>query len=112
MGAGFGNTIWGDPIALVAVLAVIAVFAWAFHSVRRMARDDIANRRRIAELEVRLNEAETAIASEAHVLIIWKGRDDVPERITGSMHGAAQLPSAPRSFSISAAGSNAIRPWR
>ncbi len=44
MGAGFGSTIWGDPIALVAVLAVIAVFAWAFHSVRRMARDDIANR--------------------------------------------------------------------
>ena len=31
MGAGFGNFIVGDPIALVAVLAVIAVVVWAFY---------------------------------------------------------------------------------
>ena len=40
-----------------------------------MAKDDLANRRRIADLEIRLNEAETAIASEAHVLLIWRGRE-------------------------------------
>jgi PAS domain-containing protein len=73
-------------------LAVIAVFGWALYSVRRMAKDDIAARRRIADLEIRLNEAETAIASEAHVLVVWKGRGEVPERVVGSMHGAAQLP--------------------
>ncbi|WP_373505233.1 ATP-binding protein [Aestuariivirga sp.] len=95
MGAGFGNTLAGDPIALIAVLAVLAVFAWALYSVRKMAKDDLSNRRRIADLEIRLNEAETAMASEAHVMIIWTGRDDRPDRIVGSMHGAAQLPSEP-----------------
>jgi signal transduction histidine kinase len=98
MGAGFGNTLAGDPIALVAVLAVLAVFAWAFYAVRRMAKDDINARRRIADLEIRLNEAETAIASEAHVLVIWRGRDDVPERVVGSMHGAAHLPTSPETL--------------
>ena len=98
MGAGFGNTLAGDPIALVAVFAVLAVFAWAFYAVRRMAKDDINARRRIADLEIRLNEAETAIASEAHVLVIWRGRDDVPERVVGSMHGAAHLPTSPETL--------------
>ena len=98
MGAGFGNTLAGDPIALIAVLAVLAVFAWALYSVRKMAKDDLSSRRRIAELEIRLNEAETAIASEAHILIIWNGRSDQPDRIVGSMHGAARLPSEPEAL--------------
>ena len=98
MGAGFGNTLAGDPIALVAVFAVLAVFAWALYTVRRMAKDDFNARRRIADLEIRLNEAETAIASEAHVLVIWRGRDDVPERVVGSMHGAAHLPTSPETL--------------
>ncbi len=95
MGAGFGNFIVGDPIALAAILAVIAVVVWALFTVRRLVKDDAAARRRIADLEIRLNEAESAIASEAHVLIIWRGRGDKPERIAGSMHGAARLPDDP-----------------
>ena len=95
MGAGFGNFIVSDPIALAAILAVIAVVVWALFTVRRLVKDDAAARRRIADLEIRLNEAESAIASEAHVLIIWRGRGDKPERIAGSMHGAARLPDDP-----------------
>jgi pimeloyl-ACP methyl ester carboxylesterase len=34
----------GDPIALAAVVAVLAVFAWAFYAVRRMSKDDVAAR--------------------------------------------------------------------
>ncbi len=98
MGAGFGNFIVGDPIALAAVLAVIAVVVWALFTVRRMVKDDSTARRRIADLEIRLNEAESAIASEAHVLIIWRGRGDRPERIAGSMHGAARLPEDPEAL--------------
>jgi hypothetical protein len=67
MGAGFGNTLAGDPIALSAVLAVIACFRLGLFSVFRMAKDEYAARRRIADLEIRLNEAESALASEAHV---------------------------------------------
>jgi signal transduction histidine kinase len=95
MGAGIGNYLVGDPTALAAVLAALGVFGWAFFAVRRMAKAEIAARRRIADLEIRLNEAETAIASEAHILVIWKGRNDAPDRITGSMHGAARIPEAP-----------------
>lgn len=93
MGAGFGNSLAGDGVALSAVLAVIGIIAWAFYGMRRRAKADAAQRRRIADLEVRLNEAETALAAEAHVLLIWRGRDAMPDRMTGSMHGAADLPA-------------------
>ncbi|MFN4140774.1 ATP-binding protein [Aestuariivirga sp.] len=96
MGAGFGYSLAGDPIALIAVLAVVGVFGWALFSVRRMVRDEIAARRRIAELEIRLNEAEAAIAAEAHVLVIWRGRAETPDRVVGSMHGAANVPAEAR----------------
>ena len=92
MGAGFGSSLAGDPIALIAVLAVLGGFGWALLSLRRMARDENAQRRRIAELEIRLNEAETAIAAEAHVLVLWRGRGAMPDRMAGSMHGAASVP--------------------
>ncbi len=91
---GFGHIIGGDPIALVAILATLAVFAWGFLAIRRLARDGLTARRRAAELEVRLNETEAAIAAEAHVLIIWRGRDGIPDRVMGSMHGAAHVPAS------------------
>ncbi len=94
MDGGLGQIIGGDPIALVAVTAIMAVFAWAVLAIRRLSRDDFAARRRAAELEVRLNETEAAIAAEAHVLIIWRGRDGTPDRVMGSMHGAAHVPAA------------------
>jgi len=95
MDAGFGKSITGDPILLIVIFVALAVFAWALLAVRRMSRDDGASRRRIAELEVRLNQAEAAIAAEAHVLVIWRGRDNQPDRVVGSMHVAAQVPADP-----------------
>ena len=114
MGAGFGRKITGlglgaalsaqpagavafdaipaDPLSLTAAFGAISMIAWAFYAVRRMGRGESAARRRMAELEVRLNETEAVIAAEAHVLVIWRGRDSAPERIMGSMHGAAQVP--------------------
>ena len=93
MGASFGKIIGSDPIMLIAVIAALAVFAWAFMAVRRMARGETSARRRLADLEVRLNEAESAIAAEAHMLVIWRGRADRPDRVIGSMHGAAEIPT-------------------
>jgi len=93
MDAGFGNSLAGDGVALIAVLAVTGVAVWALFSRRRAARAEAASRRRISELEVRLNEAETALAAEAHVLLIWRGREKLPDRMTGSMHGAATVPA-------------------
>jgi signal transduction histidine kinase len=94
MGAGFGNGLAGDPIALTAVLAVFGVFCWALLSFRRLARGEQAARRKAAELEIRLNEAEAALAAEAHVLLIWRGTDERPDRVLGTMHGAVRLPQS------------------
>lgn len=89
MNAGFGNSLAGDPIALTAVVALIGVFCWALWSLRRMGRGEEEASRRAAELELRLNEAEAALAAEAHVLLIWRGPAEKPDRILGSMHGLA-----------------------
>ncbi|HUR43541.1 MAG TPA: ATP-binding protein [Aestuariivirga sp.] len=94
MDGGLAQIIGGDPVALVAVLASLAVFAWAFLVIRRLTRDELAARRRAGELEVRLNETEAAIAAEAHVLVIWRGREGAPVRVMGSMHGAANVPAS------------------
>ncbi|MFM8747961.1 MAG: ATP-binding protein [Aestuariivirga sp.] len=91
MNAGFGNSLAGDPIALTAVLALIGVFCWAMWSLRRLARGEDEARRRAADLELRLNEAEAALAAEAHVLLIWRGGAGKPDRILGNMHGLAGL---------------------
>ena len=89
MNAGFGNSLMGDPIALTAVLALIGVFGWALWSLRRLARGEEQARRRASQLELRLNEAEAALAAEAHVLLIWRGAAEKPDRIIGNMHGLA-----------------------
>jgi signal transduction histidine kinase len=95
MGAGFGNSLAGDWFALSAVLAVTGALVLAFLALRRAARTKAQAGRRIAELEARLSDAETALAAEAHVLLIWRGRETMPDRVAGSMHGAAQLPAEP-----------------
>lgn len=86
------SALMDDPLALIASFGAVGVFSWSVYAVRRMLREEIINRRRIAELEVRLNEAEAAISAECNVLVIWQGRDSAPERVIGSMHGAAQVP--------------------
>ncbi|MCB1434248.1 MAG: hypothetical protein KDK75_17605, partial [Alphaproteobacteria bacterium] len=74
MGAGFGISSGESSIIVAAAVIGTAVLLWALYAIRRMSRQDVAARRRIADLEIRLNEAEVALASEPHVLVIWRGR--------------------------------------
>jgi signal transduction histidine kinase len=96
MDAGFGSSLAGDGVALIAVLAVTGAFILTRRMLRRLGGSSA--RRRIADLEARLNEAETAIAAEAHVLVIWRGKTALPDRVLGSMHGAATLPETPEAL--------------
>jgi signal transduction histidine kinase len=98
MGAGFGNSLGGNSIIVAAAVITAAVLLWALYAIRRASRENVGARRRIADLEIKLNDAEAALASEAHVLVVWRGRDDQPERIVGSMHGAAKLPETPEAL--------------
>ncbi len=83
------DTGWG--IFIVAVTALLAGLSVAL-------RRDAANRRAFAELEMRSAEIEAVIAAEPHVLLIWRGRGDTPERKVGSMHGSARVPQSPRAI--------------
>jgi len=96
MDAGFGSSLAGDGVALVAVLAATGIFLLSRRLLHR--RGGASARQRIADLEARLNEAETAIAAEAHLLVIWRGKAALPDRVMGSMHGAATLPETPQSL--------------
>ena len=59
----------GDPLLVGAAAAGLGVFAlFAFRNYR-LARAARHARQRLGELEIRLNEAEAALAAEAHVLI-------------------------------------------
>ncbi len=88
------NALAGDPVTLLVGAAALALAFWAVLSLRRMGREESQARRRVAELEVRLNEAESTIAAEAHVLVMWRGRDGLPARMLGSMHGSASVPAS------------------
>ncbi len=72
--------------------ASIGVFVWAYFVIRKLVSSESKVRKRLSEMEVRLNEAESAFAAEAHVMIVWQGKQDIPSRIIGSMYGSATVP--------------------
>ncbi len=79
-------------LSSVGLLFVGAALAAALNRIRQLKRSEAAARSRLAEIEDKLNEAETAIQSEAQILLTWKGRDATPGKIVGSMHGMIQIP--------------------
>jgi signal transduction histidine kinase len=62
----------------------------------KITRLRVAERRarhRVADLEVLLNETESAAKAESHVMLTWRGSDVLPDRLSGSMHGAVSVPA-------------------
>ncbi len=95
--ARFDSSLADHPISVLAVIFLaILVFFWAFVVVRKLTRDIQSGKSRIAELETELNEAEAALTAEPNVLIIWRGRDETPERVIGDMRGTAKVPESPQ----------------
>ena len=82
-----------DPLSSFLVLSAIAVFIWAFLVIRKLGRSENKARQRVNDLEIRLNEAESTFAAEAHVMVVWHGKQDTPNRIIGSMYGSAKIPT-------------------
>jgi signal transduction histidine kinase len=81
-----------DPFVSFLTFACIGVFVWAYFVIRKLVSSETKARKRLSEMEVRLNEAESAFAAEAHVMVVWYGKQDVPARIIGSMYGNANVP--------------------
>ena len=83
------------PLLGFAGLLGTAAVLWALLTIRRLARHGLKSRRRIAELEGLLNEAEAALSAEPNLLFIWRGRSDAPDRIVGTLRGTARTPQDP-----------------
>jgi signal transduction histidine kinase len=81
-------------LSSVGLLFVGAALAAALYRLRKLQRSEIAARRRLAEMEHQLNEAEAAIQAEAQIMLTWRGRDNLPDRIIGSMHGLIMVPTS------------------
>jgi signal transduction histidine kinase len=110
-----------DPLMSFLTFASVGVFVWAFLVIRRLAGSEAKARKRLSDMEVRLNEAESAFAAEAHVMVVWHGKQDTPNRLIGSMYGSANVPQSvaelldfpawlePDSSGMIVAGVNALR---
>jgi signal transduction histidine kinase len=66
---------------------------FAIYKISRLTRSERAARHRVAELEVLLNESESAAKSEAHLLLTWRGNQDTPDRLSGLLHGTVDIPN-------------------
>jgi signal transduction histidine kinase len=66
----------------------------ALYKLRKSKQAEINARHRLGELEHFLNEAEAAIHSEAQLMLTWRGRDETPDRLVGTMHGVVQVPNS------------------
>lgn len=79
-------------LSLVGLLCAGATLVAAIHRIRKLQHSESLARRKLVDVENQLNEAEAAIKSEAQVLFTWRGRDENPDRMVGSMHGFIQIP--------------------
>ncbi|HUE45885.1 MAG TPA: histidine kinase dimerization/phospho-acceptor domain-containing protein, partial [Aestuariivirgaceae bacterium] len=80
------------PVMILAALFAILVVFWSLLVVRRMVARLAVAQRRIGELEGLLNETEAALTAEPNLLIVWRGREESPDRVCGDMRGTANVP--------------------
>lgn len=81
--------------SLAMLMIAIMVFIWAIRAVRKFSRTEMAAMSRIRSLEGKLNEAEAIMNAEPGILIVWRGKDEVHESISGDMHNTAEVPVEP-----------------
>jgi signal transduction histidine kinase len=76
------------------LLAVATTLVTTIYRTRKLKLSETTARRRVGELEHQLNEAEAAINSEAQLMLVWRGQEDTPTRLIGSMHGLIKMPTS------------------
>ncbi len=85
------------PAIGTAALLGIALLG-AIRKVIALKHSQVAAQKQLSDLEIYLNEAEAALKSEPHLLLTWRGRTELPDRMTGSMHGTAHVPAEIEQF--------------
>jgi signal transduction histidine kinase len=97
LGAGFlpfdaGNGLFSTLTVGVAAVALTGC-ALSFLKLRRYGKELHGARQRTGELEFSLNEVESALFSESQILLVWRGLDEKPDRMAGSLHGSVIVPA-------------------
>ncbi len=82
-----------EKFSLVALVLAIIVFVWALRVVRKLSRNQASARNDLKIIEARLNEAEAVLNAEPGILIVWRGRQELPKTITGDMFDAVKVPT-------------------
>ena len=73
-------------------LAGLGLAAYFYQKMRSLSANLQVAKRHLGEVEFQLNESQSALQSESQVLLTWSGTSDQPERMVGTMHGAASIP--------------------
>lgn len=84
---------WSSFLGSLAGLAVLGFGFFVFRQHQTLKRNEEAARRRLVELERQLNESQAAIESEAQVMLTWRGRTELPERMIGNIHEIIGIPN-------------------
>lgn len=79
-------------LSLSALILAIVVFIWALVVVRRLARSENAARKKQAQFEAALNEAEAILNADPGVLMVWQDVNASPTRITGRIGDSLSMP--------------------
>ncbi|MEM7426760.1 MAG: ATP-binding protein [Pseudomonadota bacterium] len=89
--AGLRDLPLGTLTLVVSGLALLVFISalYTSHSSRRQVQEAAD---KIADLESRLNDAELLLTAEPHLLFIWSGRSDLPDKISGDMRGTCVVP--------------------
>jgi signal transduction histidine kinase len=88
------NGLMADVVpGTVFVLGIAATLGLAFSRIRTYRIRETEARGRISQLEFLLNEAEVAQHAEAHILLTWRDRNELPDRMSGNMHGSINMPA-------------------
>ncbi len=83
----------GSMLGIVGLLLSGGLLAAAIYRTRKLYVSEFRARARVGELEHLLNQADATIYSEPQLIITWRGVGDMPDRLTGTMHGAVKMPS-------------------
>ena len=77
----------------ITALAGLGLAAYFYKKMRGLNASLQVAKRHLGDVEYQLNESESALQSESQVLLTWSGTSDEPERMVGTMHGAASIPA-------------------
>jgi len=90
--AGMFGSIMDIMAPLLAIGFLATLSTWGVLGRYSSMRAEERMRVRAAELEQALNEAESLLAAEPHLLFIWTGNDPVPDRVGGSLPDVKGVP--------------------